>query len=66
MKKITNSKIQTALLRGAVLMSGGVCTIITSLFFNDIYGVIATLMVGAGITYLIDNQITFNQKITNR
>ena len=61
MKKITNKQVQTALLRGAVLISGCVATAITALFFNDIYGVIATLMVGAGFICLINNQITINQ-----
>ena len=58
MKKIDNKSLQTALLRGAVLVSGCMLTGITALFFNDIYGVIATLMVGAGMIALIDDQIT--------
>lgn len=58
MKKITSSKVQTALLRGAVLVSGCMLAGITALFFNEIYGVIATLMVGAGIVALIDETIT--------
>jgi hypothetical protein len=57
MKKITNKSLQTALLRGAVTVSGGMCTIITSLFINDIYGVIATLCVGGGVITLINSCI---------
>ena len=60
MKKITNSKLQTALLRGAVLVSGSTCTAVTALFFEDIYGILTTLFLGAGIIALIDDQITTN------
>lgn len=57
MKKINSHKVQTALLRGAVAVSGGVMTIITSLFINDIYGVIATWFIGAGIICVINEHI---------
>lgn len=57
MKKISSRKLQTALLRGAVLVSGGMCTIITSLFFEDIYGVLATLCIGSGLICLINSHI---------
>lgn len=57
MKKITNSKIQTALYRGAVLVSGCVATAVTALFFDDIYGVIATLMIGGGLITTINSCI---------
>lgn len=60
MKKITNSKLQAALLRGAAAVSGCTATAITSLFFEDIYGVVVTLFLGAGIIALIDDQITTN------
>ena len=60
MKRITNKSLQTALLRGAVLVSGGLVTAITSLFFNSIYGVVVTLFLGAGIIALIDEAITNN------
>lgn len=60
MKKITNSKIQAALLRGAVLVSGGLATVVTSLFFDSIYGVVDTLFLGAGMIALIDETITNN------
>lgn len=60
MKKITNFKIQTALLRGAVLVSGSMATIITALFSNSIYGVVATLFLGAGMIALTDEAITNN------
>lgn len=62
MKKITNSKLQTALLRGAVLVSGCIATAVTSLFFEDIYGILTTLFLGAGMIALIDEQIVNNQK----
>ena len=57
MKKITNKQVQTALLRGAVLVSGGMMAIIISLFINDIYGVIATLMIGGGLITTINSYI---------
>lgn len=60
MRKITNSKLQTALLRGSVLVSGCTATAITSLFFEDIYGILTTLFLGAGIIALIDEAITNN------
>jgi hypothetical protein len=64
MKKTTNKKLQTALLRGAVLVSGCMATAITSLFFNSIYGVVVTLFLGASITALIDETIIkSNQEI---
>ena len=61
MKRITNKSLQTALLRGAVLVSGCMATAITSLFFNSIYGVVVTLFLGAGMIALIDEAITNNQ-----
>lgn len=57
MKKITNKSLQTALLRGAVAVSGGIATILTALFIEDIYGSIATLMVGGGVITLINSHI---------
>lgn len=57
MKKVTNKQVQTALLRGAVVVSGGVMTVITSLFINDIYGVLATLCIGSGLICLINSHI---------
>lgn len=65
MKRITNHKLQTALLRGAVLVSGCTATAITSLFFEDIYGVLTTLFLGAAVIALIDETIVFNLKIRN-
>lgn len=62
MKKITNSKVQTALLRGAVLLSGSMLTGITALFLDDFYGVITLLVIGAGIVCIIDEQIKTNLK----
>ena len=57
MKKISSRKLQTALLRGAVTVSGGMATILTALFIEDIYGSIATLMVGGGVITLINSCI---------
>ena len=62
MKRITNHKLQTALLRGAVLVSGCTATAITSLFFEDIYAVLTTLFLGAAVIALIDEQIVTNLK----
>lgn len=60
MKKITNKSLQTALLRGAVAVSGSLCTAMTALFFDSIYGVVVTLFLGAGMIALIDEAITNN------
>ena len=60
MKRINNKSLQTALLRGAVLVSGSMATIITTLFFDSIYGVAATLCLGAATIALIDEAITNN------
>lgn len=57
MKKISSRKLQTALLRGAVTVSGGMCAVITALFINDIYGAIAALMIGGGLITLINSYI---------
>ena len=62
MKKITNKSLQTALLRGAVLVSGSVLTGITALFADDFYGVITLLVAGAGIVCITDEQIKANSK----
>lgn len=62
MKRITNKSLQTALLRGAVLVSGCMATAVTSLFFNSIYGVVVTLFLGAAAIALIDEQIVNNLK----
>ena len=57
MKKISNKQVQTALLRGAALVSVGAATFITALFFDDFYGLLATILVGAGAATFIDNII---------
>lgn len=62
MKRITNKQLQAALLRGAVLVSGSMATIITALFFDSIYGVAVTLFLGAGMIALIDETIVTNLK----
>lgn len=62
MKKITNKSLQTALLRGAVLVSGSTLTGVTALFINDFYGVITLLVIGAGIVCILDEQIKTNLK----
>ena len=43
-------------------MSGSTCTSVTALFFNNIYGVVVTLFLGAAIVVLIDEQIGNNLK----
>lgn len=60
MKKITNKQLQAALLRGAVLVSGCMATAITALFFENIYGILTTLFLGAATIALIDETITTN------
>lgn len=60
MKKIIFHKLQIALLRGAVAVSGSMATIITALFFDSIYGVAVTLFLGAAVIALIDETITNN------
>lgn len=62
MKRITNSKVHTALLRGAVVVSGSMLTGITALFVDDFYGVITLLVIGAGIVCILDEQIKTNLK----
>lgn len=66
MKRITNSKVQTALLRGAVLLSGSMLTGITALFIDDFYGVITLLVIGAGIVCITDEQIKANSKYNRK
>ena len=60
MKRISNKSLQAALLRGAVLVSGGLATAIISLFFDNIYGVVVTMFLGAGMIALIDEIIINN------
>lgn len=57
MKKITNKKFASALLRGAVAVSGITCTLTVMLFINSWYGIIAVAFVGAGIVTLMDEHI---------
>lgn len=57
MKKITNKKLQAALLRGAVLLSGCICTLCAMLFCETVYGFILTTFVGGGITSVIIEEI---------
>lgn len=57
MRKIANKKMQTALLKGAVMLVGSMCTLTTALFINDIYGAIAAIMVGSGLIMLINSSI---------
>lgn len=66
MKKITNKSLQTALLRGAVLLSGSMLTGIAALFINDFYGVITLLVVGAGIVCILDEAIITNSKYNRK
>ena len=62
MKKITNRKLQTALLRGAVLLSGCMATVMVALFCNTLSGVVLSLILGATIIALIDDIIVENSK----
>ena len=57
MKKINSNKLQAALLRGAVAVSGSTCTLIAMLFCNNIYSFIFTAFIGGGLITLIDEQI---------
>lgn len=56
MKKI-NSKLASALLRGAVALSGITCTLTVMLFVDSWYGILAIACVGAGIVNLMDEHI---------
>ena len=58
MKRITNKSLCAALLREAVAVSGCMATVIASLFFDSVYGVLTTLFLGAGMIALIDETIT--------
>jgi VIT1/CCC1 family predicted Fe2+/Mn2+ transporter len=57
MKKVINKKMQTALLKGAVMLVGSVCILTAALFIDDVYGAIATIMVGSGLILLINSSI---------
>lgn len=57
MKKITNTKFQKIILKAIVSSAGCVATLVAALFMDDIYGVIATLMVGGGLITLINNKL---------
>lgn len=57
MKKITNTKFQKIILRAIVSLAGCVATLVAALFMNDIYGVIATLMVGGGFIATVNSVI---------
>lgn len=57
MKRITNKKLQAALLRGAVLLSGGMLTVIAMTFCNSIGSMTAILSIGIIAVTLTDNAI---------
>ena len=57
MKKITNTKFQKIILKAIVSLAGCVATLVAALFMDDIYGAIATLMVGGGLITLINNKL---------
>ncbi len=57
MKKITNTKFQKIILKAIVSFTGCVATLTVALFMNDIYGVIATLMVGGGFIATVNSVI---------
>lgn len=61
MKKITNSKIQTALLRGAVLISGIMCTMGAMLFTTTYSGLFAVAFIGGTVTSLLCGHIEQNK-----
>lgn len=58
MKRITNKQLQTALLRGAVVVSGLLCTGTAMLFCDNIYSLASALILGCGLTALIDEVIS--------
>lgn len=62
MKKITNKSLQAALLRGAVLVSGSMATVMVALFCNTLSGVVLSLILGTVVTVLIDDIIVENSK----
>lgn len=55
MKKVINKKMQTALLKGAVMLVGSVCILNAALFIDDVYGAITAIMVGSGVIMLISS-----------
>jgi hypothetical protein len=57
MKKILNKSLQTALLRGAVMLSGGTLAGVLAVFSNSIYGVAVSIIIVAGITAVVDESI---------
>lgn len=57
MKRITNKKLQAALLRGAVLLSGGMITVIAMTFCDSISSMAAVLSIGIIAVTLTDNAI---------
>lgn len=57
MKRITNKKLQAALLRGAVLLSGGMMTVVAMTFCDSISSMAAVLSIGSIIITLADNNI---------
>ena len=60
MKRITNKSLQTALLRGTVLLSGGMATVMVALFCNTLSGVVLSLILGTVVTVLIDDTVVTN------
>lgn len=54
MKKIT---FQKTVIKALVSLTGCMATLVVALFMDNIYGVIATLMIGGGITALINDQL---------
>lgn len=62
MKKINSHKLQTALLRGAVLLSGGMATVMVALFCSTLSGVVLSLILGTVVTVIIADIIIENSK----
>lgn len=57
MKKITSKKVQRVILRSSLILSGTLATAISALFCNSAYSVAAVIIIGSGLTCLIDECI---------
>ena len=57
MKKITNKSLQTALLKGAVLVSGTLCTICAMVFADTFSGLLAVALSGGIVMSILCEHI---------
>lgn len=57
MKKIISKKVTTALLRGAVVVSGATCTFVGMLFCTNWYALFVIAALGASIITVIYNEL---------